>query len=212
MPLGLAHYDFTETIDDEKDPRFKDEYSEKNKERYFCKHLIRDAQRIMGFDGCFMVICGVLGEYVQSIKNSKLETKNICELEAIVMAAKTSIKEAETKVQMNLSEMFQLLLDMQIDSIKYNRAKTAFIAYSAAKTDIKEDLLNGLFTYLAGILHVERLQESAGTALIALCRCYPGFVANNFDQFLKLTETDVENEDIIIALAIAISNAGGNDF
>ncbi len=81
--------------------------------------------------------------------------------------------------------MFQLLLRIEIDSIKYNRAKSAFIAYAAVKTQISDEIIGGLFSYLGKLLEVERVQESAGTALIALCKSFPNFVAQNFDQFLK---------------------------
>jgi len=81
-------------------------------------------------------------------------------------------------------EFLNVLMELNFDSIKFNKTKISILAHSASRSNINSETLSRLFNYLVEQIKNERLMASAGTGIIALCKEHTYFVVENFDKFL----------------------------
>jgi len=63
-----------------------------DRERFYCKNLIHDCYEVVGFQNTFLEVCEILSEYLKN-NTQKDQVEMLCQIEAILQAAKIVIKE-----------------------------------------------------------------------------------------------------------------------
>jgi len=188
------------------------ELEEKQEERGLARNILVGVQSIVGFEPTFGIIANYLQEAI-NFTNQKYGSEQACGWDAIAKfecafyAAKSSIYEipARKEEDASFNQFFQVVMLLEISSIKFNKTKIQLIEVTSKRLIVNEEIMSKMFYFLAQNLSNHKLEDEAGESLITMCDYWSSFVIKNFDNFLELRSKFEYNNDLIIALAIAIA-------